>query len=198
VLVVAPDESVARWAARPVETGQPGWTFAPLVLGPGAVPIVTDRAVARAAPELAMLSVLSHGQGALGAEVAMAALSIVPALDEDTAVLYYDLIRSAVSAAVGRKLEELMRIEGYQYQSEFARKYYAKGRDEGRDEGREQGREQGRVEGQAEALLCILAARGLEVSESQRARILSCTAPSTLQTWLRRAVQIDHMDDLFT
>jgi len=189
-----------------LDTGQPGWTFAPLVLGSGAVPVVTDRAVAHAAPELAMLSVLSHGRGALGAEVAMAALSVVPELEEDTAMLYYDLIQSAVSAAVQRKLEELMRIEGYEFQSEILRNNFAKGRAEGQAEGRAEGQAEGRAEGQAEgraegqaeALLCVLAARGLDVSPSQRARILSCTTPPTLETWIRRAVQIDHVDDLFT
>ena len=181
-----------------MDTGQPGWTFAPLVLGSGAVPVVTDRAVAHAAPELAMLSVLSHGRGALGAEVAMAALSVVPELEEDTAMLYYDLIQSAVSAAVQRKLEELMRIEGYEFQSEILRNNFAKGRAEGQAEGRAEGQAEGRAEGQAEALLCVLAARGLDVSPSQRARILSCTTPPTLETWIRRAVQIDHVDDLFT
>jgi hypothetical protein len=169
-----------------VETGQPGWTFAPLVLGPGATPVVTDREVARRAPELAILSVLSHGRGELGAEVALAALSTVPDLDEDTAMLYYDLIQSAVSAAVGRKLEELMRIEGYEFQSEILRNNFAKGRAEGH------------AEGQADALLSILTARGLEISESQRARILTCGDRPTLETWLRRALQIEHVDDLFT
>ena len=35
VLVVAPWPSVARWAAKPVETGQPDSSFKPLVLGCG-------------------------------------------------------------------------------------------------------------------------------------------------------------------
>jgi hypothetical protein len=63
LLVVASSEAVARWAARPIElTG--GTRFAPLVLGPSAVPVVTDQSTAKADPELAVFSAMAHGQDA--------------------------------------------------------------------------------------------------------------------------------------
>jgi hypothetical protein len=61
LLVITPDESVAQWAATPIDTGQPGTAFAPVVLGPDAVPIITAVDQARQRPELALLSVLAHG-----------------------------------------------------------------------------------------------------------------------------------------
>ena len=61
VLVVAPTEAMARWCAKPVELG-PSFTFAPFVLGPSAIPYITDEAEAKRAPELAVLSVLAHGR----------------------------------------------------------------------------------------------------------------------------------------
>jgi hypothetical protein len=56
VLVVTTDEAVARWAATPIVTGQPGLGFVPVVLGPAAVPTVADADAAVRAPELALLS----------------------------------------------------------------------------------------------------------------------------------------------
>lgn len=42
-----------------------------------------------------------------------------------------------------RHVVEAAMIEGYKYQSEFARKYFTQGLEEGREQGREQGREEG-------------------------------------------------------
>src|SRR5690606_31690257 len=40
LLVVAPDETIARWAARPIDLGGGNW-FRPLVIGPTAIPAIT-------------------------------------------------------------------------------------------------------------------------------------------------------------
>src|SRR5690606_33399939 len=40
LLVVAPNEPIARWASRPIDLGG-GNRFRPLVLGPAAVPVIT-------------------------------------------------------------------------------------------------------------------------------------------------------------
>ena len=65
-----------------------------------------------------------------------------------------------------------MTAGNYEYQSDFARKYFIKGRDEGK------------AEGKAEDLLKILARRGVVVSDEQRARILACRDLPTLDRWL--------------
>jgi flagellar biosynthesis/type III secretory pathway protein FliH len=52
-----------------------------------------------------------------------------------------DVIMAALPAAVRQILEA--RMQRYEYQSDFARKYYGQGREEGREEGRQQGREEG-------------------------------------------------------
>ncbi|HEY5241184.1 MAG TPA: hypothetical protein VIJ22_06960, partial [Polyangiaceae bacterium] len=63
LMVVTSDASVAGWAGTPIATGHPGWVLVPLVLGPQAVPVVRDAAVAERSPELAVLSVMLHGHG---------------------------------------------------------------------------------------------------------------------------------------
>jgi hypothetical protein len=51
VLVVAPDNDVAAWAAESIDLGLGFSTVRPLVLGPKIVPEVTDRALAQEEPE---------------------------------------------------------------------------------------------------------------------------------------------------
>ena len=45
----------------------------------------------------------------------------------------------------------------------------------------------GEARGKAEAILAVLAARGIAVSETLRERILACTEVATLDVWIRRA-----------
>jgi len=45
-----------------------------------------------------------------------------------------------------------------------------------------------RAEGKAEAILSVLVARGFQVSEGVRQRVLGCKDPNTLERWLARAI----------
>lgn len=78
-----------------------------------------------------------------------------------------------------------MAIRTYEYQSDFARRYYG------------QGRAEGRAEGEATALLAFLAARGIEVPSDARARITGCTDLARLDSWIRRAATATTIQDLF-
>jgi flagellar biosynthesis/type III secretory pathway protein FliH len=100
------------------------------------VPRVRDPTAASHLPELAMLSVMAHPE----LEIAQAAIQAISGLPADRARLYLDVIMKALPAKA-RQIVEAQMIKGYQYQSDFARKYYGQGLEEGRDEGREEGRE---------------------------------------------------------
>ena len=141
LLVIAPEPEVAAWAQRPIELGHPGFALTPVVIGFADVPWVRDRALAHRLPELSVLSVLAHPELEV-AEVAVEAITQLPA---DLARLYLDVIMMALPAALRQSLEA--RMQGYEYRSEFARKYYGQGLEEGREAGREEGREAGREEG---------------------------------------------------
>ncbi len=54
----------------------------------------------------------------------------------------------------------------------------------------------GEARGEKRALLRVLGARGLPVSESQRAHIESCTDVAALDGWLERAVSVASVDEL--
>ncbi len=213
LLVVAPEAAVARWCARPIELGHPGFVLKPLVLGPDSIPVVVDEAVAREAPELGVLSAMAHGNEDVGAAIASTVLAAVAGLEGERLRLYVDLVLGSLGPAARGALEALMMSGKYEYQSEFARKYVAQGREEGRkegleeglekglekglEEGLEQGREEGLQEGERAALFEVLEARGLPVEQQARQRILACMDSAQLKRWLRRAVSARHTEELF-
>ena len=168
LLVITTDQAVAQWAARPIGMGHPGLELTPLVVGPKSVPVVLDEGAAERDPELAVLSALAHGDEPEAAEVVMAALMATRRLDDDRAALYVDLVLANIGAAARAFVEELMASRTYEYQSDFARRYFGQGK--------------------AEAILKVLATRGLDVPTDVRERVLACKDLALLDTWLTRAV----------
>jgi len=140
LLVVTPDEAVARWAAKPIYIGGPNW-YHPLVLGPSGVPEVTDEALAYADPELAVLSAMAHGRDAdvaKAVQIAQVAQLASFGLDADRSRLYFDLVLTSLSEAARRALRTMATFK-YEYQSDFAKHYVAQGKAEGKAEGRAEG-----------------------------------------------------------
>jgi len=214
VMVVAATEAVARWAREPICIG-PGATFEALVVGPSQVPVVQDNKQEDLYPELAVLSVMMHGgdKPEVAVAGAKAALAAVVGLDDHRALLYCDLILCALRGPARVAVEELMASGTYEYQSDFARKYIAKGRVEGEAKGKVEGRAEGKVEGRAEgkvegraegeakgeakSVLMFLEARRLVVTDEQKQRILSCTDLEVLDRWIRKAAVATSVDELF-
>jgi hypothetical protein len=192
LLVVTPSSDLARWARATIDVG-PGCRFQPIVLGPETVPVVDDLEAARREPELAVLSAMAHGADAdaeRAAHVALAALAACLDLDTEQSIFYADVVRAALGEAARGALEALMQSPPYrEFQSDFARKHAALGRAEGEAKGK--------AEGKAEALLAVLEARGLAVTEEQRTRILGCLDVTALEKWVRKAVAVSATDDLF-
>jgi hypothetical protein len=165
LLVVAPDPKIAAWARQPIELGHPGFRLTPVVIEFDDVPRVRNRAAASRLPELAMLSVMAHPELEI-AEVAIEAISQLPV---DRRQLYLDVILMALPAATRRILEA--RMQGYEYQSDFARKYYGQGRKEGRQKGRKEGRKEGRHEGLRAAVVALARTKLGELSDDDLAAI---------------------------
>ncbi|AKU93117.1 hypothetical protein [Vulgatibacter incomptus] len=209
LLVVTNSAEVARWARRPISLDTPGSSYVPLVLGPGSCPRITDLEMARRLPALTVLSAMVHARDEPDLEVAIAALAGAMALDSDRATIYGDLVLRSMGELAQQVLEAFMSIRsgGYEYQSEFARKYWSKGLEEGLEKGREEGLEKGREEGLemgqeegrraiAGAVVKVLTGRGLPLSESQRSTILDATDLATLDRWLSLALSVGSAEDL--
>lgn len=152
------------------------------------MPVITDTATAQRWPELSVLSALAHGADADFPEVLLTAFNVLNRLDADHATLYADVITHALPVVTRRHPEELMAIGTYEPKSEFLREILAKGHAKGRDEGR--------VQGEADAVLAVLAARGIQVSDESREHITACTDDDQLQDWIRRAATAETIDDV--
>jgi hypothetical protein len=212
LLVVCPDRDVARWCSQPIPMGHPGWTIVPIVLGPDAVPVITEPGVARRAPELAVLSAIAHARFEGGAEVARAAIEAAGGLDEDKARFYTDLVMMVLPEAARSALEATMSAGNWEYQSEFVKRWVrevkearelgeaigkAEGEAIGKAEGEAIGKAEGEAIGKANALLELLQARGLEISDEQRERITRCRELALLSTWIKRAASAVSAADVF-
>jgi len=186
LLVLCPTTATAGWCAAPIELGHPGWVLRPLVVGPDRVPVVTEPSQAERSPELAVLLALAHGaQQPHGDKVLSALLAGLRTIDDEHLTRYHDLVLAALPAAARARLEDMMATGTYEYMSDFVRRNV------------NQGRAEGRAEGEANALLLLLAAREIEVTDDARARITACADLDQLDAWIRRAVAIDTIDDLF-
>ena len=180
LLVVSPDARTARWCAQPIELGHPGWLLTPLVLGPDMVPVVTDVDVARENPELAVLSALTHGRHPDRYPVLDALIVSLDIVDHEHASMYYDLVLAALPAAARRHLEEQMTTTR-EFKSDFMRKLVTTSE----------------ARGEARAVLTVLEARGIDVPAEIRSRIAECTDPVVLDAWVRAAVTVSSVDELF-
>jgi len=164
LLVLTPDPAVARWASQPIELGHPRFVLQPIVISYPEVPRVCDPADARAAPELAVLSVMAHRD----LETALAAVTGLTELPEDRKKLYWDVILSSLPKTVRKALEaRVLDLKNYKYQSDFARKYYAQGRKEGHKKGHEKGRE----EGLRRAIVALVSTRLPELRDELEGRL---------------------------
>jgi hypothetical protein len=171
LLVITIEDTVSRWAARSIELG-PGTRCNPWVVGPSNTPVVSDLQEAKENVELAVLSAIEHGQSrdvALAARVASAAIVASADIDAERSRLYLDLILIALSNNAPQVLETAMNSLGYEYQSDFARRYVAQGRAEGKAEGKAEGRAEGRVE----IILKLLTLRFGRLSETVQAHVRS-------------------------
>jgi len=197
VLVVCPDDAVARWCAEPIVVG-PGNIFRVLALGPSEVPQITDPDKARAAPELAVLSALTHLHSPEGHRIIAAALQAALGLDPTRASLYHDLVLAGLSPAERARLEDDFMIQGYTYQTEFVKKHIAEGEAKGEAKGKAKGKAEGLAKGKAEAVLTLLDLRELAVTPAQRHLVEACLDISQLDAWFARAFKADSADEVFT
>jgi hypothetical protein len=167
-------------------------TFRPLVIGPSNIPLIVDRDAARRSPELAVLSVGAHRDHPDVLTVADAALAAATELDEARARFYSELVCHWLPEAARAILEAKMDIK-HEFVSELSKRLQAIGRAEGEARGRAEGEARGR----ADALLHVLASRGIAVRDADAARIRSCSDVSMLDVWIERAVRVQTVEALF-
>ena len=148
LLVITVEDAVARWAGGSIELG-PGTYCRPWVVGPSNTPAVTELQEAKKNVELAVLSAVAHGRSVdipQAARIASAAIVASADIDAERSRLYLDLILITLLESAPEAIEATMNSLGFEYQSDFARRYVAQGRAEGKVEGKAEGKAEGRVE----------------------------------------------------
>jgi hypothetical protein len=85
----------------------------------------------------------------------------------------------------------------YELQSDLAKRAIAKAKAKGFAGRWAEASAEGWAEGFARGILIVLEARGLPVSDEIRTRILACTDVAQLHAWIRKAVSVTSVDELF-
>jgi len=189
LLVICLDEVTARKVAAPITLGLSGSVIYPVAVSPKDLPPVTDPERARTRPDLAVFTAPAHADGPHGKDVLRAYCEALEVLSREDGKLYHDYAASLFSDVASTLLEEIVKIDDYVWQSDFAIKH--------RSQGKAEGKAEGKVEGEAKALLTVLRARKLCVSDQVRQRIMDCTDLDQLDRWLERATTVDTADQLF-
>ena len=170
--------AIGAWARQPIATFQPGSGFAPLVLGPPELPAPATVEAAKADLARAALGALLHLSDPDGALAAYRTLRAVYELHGlDMLVWLYYLVRGIARPERFVEIERLIMLNAqtrFVPKTAFEREQYAKAK----------------ADGKVEAVLAVLTARRLPVSEDQRRRLLACSDAATLDRLIARAVSV--------
>ncbi|WAS94727.1 hypothetical protein [Nannocystis punicea] len=194
LVVVSLDPEVARWCAEPIDLGRRRTTVHPWVLGPEAVPVITDPERARELPELAVLSVAAHADEPGAEQIALVALEATRELDDQRGILYPDFVVALLGRVARTALEKLLMANGrWEPLSDMFRKPWL----EGIAEGEAKGEARGKAQGKADLLLKLLQLKGFTPSDEQRSRVLDCRDEAQLETWAARVLTATRLDEVF-
>ena len=188
LIVVCWDETEAGKCRRAIPMGHPGYTLVPIVIGPHSSPGLDGSSP--------WLTILAGAIGAIDMETdggRRTVLEAIAATGVDTPGIrnLTTLILAAVSEAARERLEEMMKT------SPFRSEFFEGILDEGIRQGIEKGIEQGKARGEAAALLKLLKARGVDLTEKQHDAVASSTDLQEIDRWFDRALTATSADDVF-
>jgi hypothetical protein len=153
-------------------------------LCPPEIPPAPTVEAAKADLPRAALGTMLHLGDPDGAEVAYRTLrAAYEVYGLDMLAWMYNLIRGIVGEERFTEIERLIMLDAQTHfipKTAFEREHFSKGKSEGKSEGK--------AEGMAMAILAVLAARGLEVTEDQRSKFLACSDAAKLDRLVARSV----------
>jgi hypothetical protein len=187
LLVICPTTATARRCRTPIATGHPGFDLIPLVVDSATVPAPGQPGAEVAAPELAVLGVLTGALDLDEDNVRRQVLTSLADLGDDRLKTYTVFILNAASPSARKELEALMTTT--EFHNDFVDRLVA--------EGSERLIAKGKAEGLAQMILRVLSARGVETPPEARERVLHCADASQLATWGDRAATATSIDDVF-
>ncbi|MER7486191.1 hypothetical protein ABTY20_09880 [Streptomyces sp. NPDC126497] len=136
LIVITQSWATARWAARPIRLGLPGWhslTVRPLVLGPENVPVITDEQQAARDVPLAVLSAMTHGRGKRAAAILEPPATALRTMDAESAAVFVAFVDSCLIDDQAKEIwRDLMAAIHYFFRHPVAEQVREEGREEGR------------------------------------------------------------------
>jgi hypothetical protein len=118
--------------------------------------------------------------------------ALLDATESDDAVVH------ALKARGNRAIREIQVEAETRGRTEGWTEGLAEGETKGRTEGLAEGLAEGEARGLAVALVSILEARGLALTDEDRQQILGCRDLARLRRWTRRVLGVDSVDDLWS
>lgn len=198
LLVICTRRATGRRCRALIKIGHPGFGFSPLVCDAATVPWPgDDPASALVRAELMVLAVLT-GAADLGQESTLdEVVAVLLGLDEDRFRTYTGFVLNAASPAERRALEARMATTHPFYENAFVDAFIDRIKAEVLEKGLEEGEALGLARGKADAILRVLAARGVTVPEDLRQQVLSCTDTAQLDAWSDKAATATSIDEVF-
>ncbi|MBB6033217.1 hypothetical protein [Phytomonospora endophytica] len=188
LVVICPDDKVAEWARQPIEIG-PQVTLTPGAISPSMVPLVGRDDEQIPSIDMAVFSAYMHSDGPHGEQALRALIERLDLLDVADAEFYIGSLEETLSTQSLETLEGLMSSGTHDFQIYSKRRY---------EEGLAEGRDEARIETEQEAVLNVLAVRGIAVDPETLERIRSCQDFNILKVWHMRAVTVDEVAEIFT
>lgn len=202
LLVYCPSESIAVKARKPIVLG-PNCTVVPTVVSTDSLPVIADPGEWEGDVATAVVSAFFHSGSDRAEEILTALCDLLATIDIEQARKYAGSLLETLPETASLILEKILVSDTYSYESAMAlieRRSRARGEaigeKRGEKRGERRGEKRGIVVGEIKALLSVLAARGVEVTDAARSRITACTDTDQFDVWLRRAVTITSVDDM--
>lgn len=202
VLVFTRDLDTTAWRDPIiVRRGGLSHVLRPVIYGRRDLPRLTDPKQIAADPASGVLAVFGHGDDPEVAEAFAAAMEFFP---EEQGTYYTEWAYDCGPSLFRNIMEARMATTDWPVSTPFAKHHYGRGLAEGKAEGMAEGEAKGKAEGEAKgeakgeanAILTVLATRGIAVPSHHAETILACTDLDQLQQWLTKAVTATTVDDL--
>jgi hypothetical protein len=156
-----------------------------LVIHSENTPVITDVAQALDNIGLAIISTVTKGEDPQINAIIAAVDQALNHIDPEKAWRYARYINLSLYGTAQKEWERRMSMMTYPYQGEYAESLLA------------EGETRGKAEGEARALLKVLEARGIAVSDQVREHVMACQDIAVLDAWLGRALVIESAERLF-
>lgn len=176
MVVITVSRKTAAWAREPIDGGGGMAVMRPIV-------VCLDEREPSDDLAAVLLGMFAENATTEGLRALAEALATIP---EEPAKQYADILLAWLQGKAFETWRDLMKYSDIRYQNAYA------------DELRAEGRAEGRAEEAAEAILRILAKRGIVVSERAQRKIRACKDQSQLDHWLDESVVTDDVERLFS